>query len=291
MQRDSVGATLISIRDRLRTAGIASAQLDARLIVQHATQLSHERLIAEAQRAITQSESRSIESMALRRAAHEPVSRLLGEREFYSRMFRISPHTFDPRPDTETLVETVLKIVRRTSSSGRGWRIGELGAGSGAIIVTLLAELPEATGMAGDMSSDALTIAGENALRHKVAERVDLVCGSWFEGFTGSFDMIVSNPPYIAEQDMAALAPEVRLYDPATALHGGSDGLGAYRQIAKNVGRYLRISGYCCVEIGSGQEEKVADIMLEGGLRLPCEVPQFSPDLCGITRVLTFENA
>jgi release factor glutamine methyltransferase len=290
MQRDSVGAALICIKNQLGKAGIASARLDARLIVQHATRLSHEQLIADTQRAITERESRSIEKMALRRAAHEPVSRLLGEREFYGRIFRIDQHTFDPRPDTETLVETVLKIVRLRSSSGQGWRIGELGTGSGAIIVTLLAELPEAIGVAGDMSSEALAIARENALRHKVANRVDLVNGSWFEGFTGSFDMIVSNPPYIAEEDMAALAPEVRLYDPVKALDGGPDGLKAYRQIAKDARRYLRINGYCCLEIGSGQEEKVTNIMLDGRLRLPCKVPRLSQDFSGITRVLTFEN-
>lgn len=290
MQRDSVEATLISIKDRLGKAGIESAQLDARLIVQHAIQLSHEQLIAYAQRPITEGESRSIETMAVRRMAHEPVSRLLGEREFYGRMFRINQHTFDPRPDTETLVETALNLVRLNSGSGQGWRIGELGTGSGAIIVTLLAELPQAMGMAGDTSTEALAIAGENALRHKVANRVELVSGSWFEDFTGSFDMIVSNPPYIAEGDMAALAPEVRLFDPATALKGGPDGLNAYRQIAKDAGRFLRIGGYCCVEIGSGQEEKVTNIMLDGRLRLPCKVPRISPDLSGITRVLTFES-
>jgi release factor glutamine methyltransferase len=290
MQRESVAATLVSIKDRLAKAGIASARLDARLIVQQATRLSHEQLIADGRRPITERESRSIASMAQRRAAHEPVSRLLGEREFYGRKFRINRSTLDPRPDTEILVETALELARLDGSDGRGWRIGDLGTGSGAIIVSLLAELPEATGVASDISAEALRMARDNALRHKVADRLELVNGSWFESYTGRFDLIVSNPPYIAEADMKALPPEVRLYDPAEALNGGGDGVQCYRQIAGAVGRFLRIGGYLCVEIGAGQEENITSIMLNCGLRLPCKTPSRTPDLCGITRVLTFEN-
>lgn len=147
MPHETVAATLAMLKDRLRNAGIASAQLDARLIVQHACRLSHEQLIADPLRALTETERQSVERLARRRAAHEPVSRLLGEREFYGRMFQIDRSTLDPRPDTETLVETALSISRMQNSSESGWRVADIGTGSGAIIVTLLAELPKARGL------------------------------------------------------------------------------------------------------------------------------------------------
>ena len=291
MPHETVAATLAMLKDRLRKAGIASAQLDARLIVQHACRLSHEQLIADPLRVLTETERQSVERLARRRAAHEPVSRLLGEREFYGRMFQIDRSTLDPRPDTETLVETALSISRMQNSSESGWRVADIGTGSGAIIVTLLAELPKARGVASDISREALAVARENALRHNVASRLELVHGSWFEGFEGSFDLVVSNPPYIEEAALGGLPPEVRLHDPPVALNGGPDGLNSYRQIAREARRFLRIGGCLCLEIGWRQEEKVKDLMIGGGLRPTLKAPPLTPDLCGINRVMAFENA
>jgi release factor glutamine methyltransferase len=291
MQRDGVAAVQAAIRNRLRGAGISSAQLDARLIVQHAMQLSHERLIAEPQRALTAVESRSIEMLTERRMAREPVSRIVGEREFYGRMFGVNTDTLDPRPDTETLVEAALAIVRLQSSSGKGWRIADLGTGSGVVIITLLAELPEAAGAASEISRGALAMARENALRHKVASRLALIRCSWLAGLQDGFDLIVANPPYIPTASLAELPPEVGCYDPVLALDGGADGLEAYRRIGKGIGRHLRVGGHLCLEIGRGQEGAVSKIMVDCGLRPACKVPPLTPDISRITRVVTFESS
>ena len=290
MQRDCVAAVQAAIRHRLSGAGISSAQLDARLIVQHAMQLSHERLIADPQRSLTMEERRSIEMLTERRMAREPVSRIVGEREFYGKMFGLNKDTLDPRPDTETLVEGGLAVVRLQSASGKGWRIAELGTGSGAVIITLLAELPDAVGAASDISSGALAMARENALRHKVANRLTLIRCCWLAGLQDGFDLIVANPPYIPTAGLAELPPEVRCYDPVLALDGGADGLEAYRRIGNDVAYHLRAGGHLCLEIGRGQEEAVSRIMLDCGLRPACKVPPHTPDICRITRVVTFES-
>jgi release factor glutamine methyltransferase len=280
--------------NRLKTtfgaAGIPSPQLDARLIVQHATGLSHEQLIAAGERRPTEIELRLIEELAVRRLAREPVSRLLGEREFYGRRFWISAATLDPRPETEILVDAALHMARGCRTGAEGLRVADLGTGSGAIIVTLLAELPLAGGAASDISADALEVAQKNALRHKVADRLELLQGSWFDRLTGTYDLIVSNPPYVAEKELGALPPEVRLYDPREALDGGKDGLSAYRRIARDARRHLRIGGHLVLEIGRGQEGQVTKIVRDHGLRPSCKIPAFTPDLSGIVRVLAFET-
>jgi release factor glutamine methyltransferase len=290
MRPDTIAARLAGTRQRLNNAGIASARLDARLIVQHATGLSHEQLVANEARGIREGENRLIEELVERRLKHEPVSRLIGEREFYGRSFRISRHVLDPRPETETLVDVALSLSKLGGAKARPGRIADLGTGSGAIIISVLAELPWAAGVASDITREALAVARENSLRHKVANRLELLEGSWFQGFTGEFDLILSNPPYIAEQDLPALPPEVRLFDPKAALNGGSDGLDAYREIAKGSRQYLRIGGHLCLEIGRGQENEVREIILGEGLRPSCKASVETPDLGGRVRVLTFER-
>jgi release factor glutamine methyltransferase len=288
MQPETLSEIILSVRRRLERAGIESAALDARLIVQHITRLTHEEIIASPDERLGLRQRSRIGRLVARREAREPVSRLTGEREFYGRKFHLSRHTLDPRPETETLVETALALVRMTSWNGSGVLIADIGTGTGAIAISLLAELPGARAVASDISQSALNTAVNNSLRHKVADRVEFVRCSWFRSLAGVFDLIVSNPPYLRTGDITWLSPEVRQHDPIRALDGGPDGLDAYREIAKAVVGHLRVGGHVCLEIGQGQERAVSQIMAGAGLKPACKIWPATPDLAGISRVLTF---
>lgn len=196
-------------------------------------------------------------SFTQRRLKFEPVSHILGNREFYGRSFRVTPDVLDPRADTETLIEAVLALAK----DQRPIRILDLGTGSGAIAVTLLAELPGATVVASDLSAAALHVAKGNAEALGVAGRASFVQANWYEGIGGRFDLIVSNPPYIPLGDIAGLAPDVREFDPQRALDGGPDGLEAYRRIAGGAGGHLAPKGHIVLEIGAGQENAVNNLL------------------------------
>jgi release factor glutamine methyltransferase len=262
MRHETLAGLLVAGRRQLQQAGIETAHLDARLLLQHATQLSHETLIVDPNQTVDFKALGAFEAFIQRRLRREPVSRILGEREFYGRLFKLSPATLDPRPATETLIEVSLAVLEARA------RILDLGAGTGAIIVTLLAEAPSCTGLAVDISPEALEIATQNAQLHHVADRLELHCSNWFERVDGRFDLIVSNPPYIAATDIAALAPDVRNFDPRTALDGGVDGLEAYRKIAADAGSHLKPSGSIIVEIGAGQHDAVVTIFASHGFAL-----------------------
>jgi release factor glutamine methyltransferase len=258
-----------------------SPQLDARLLLQHATGISREDLILEPQREVAPAIADHFRQLVTRRLAHEPVSRILGEREFYGRPFKVTPDVLDPRPDTETLVDLALPLM------GPGSRILDLGTGSGAIIITLLAERPDATGVATDLSAAALAVAAANAAALGVADRLDFVQGSWFGAVSGRFDLIVSNPPYIPSADIAGLEPDVRAYDPHLALSGGSDGLDPYRVIAAEATNHLAPGGYVVVEQGAGQADDVAAIFTATGFHLVRQ----GIDLGGHIRCLIFSGS
>jgi release factor glutamine methyltransferase len=286
---DSVAAFSAVVKDRLQVAGLATPALDARMIIMRATGLTHEELIARSGTSVAPEARVQIMGMVRRREEGEPLSRMFGEREFYGRLFTLNSGTLDPRADTETLVDAGLRVLREQPH--QAWRIADLGTGSGAVIITVLAEMPEAEGVGTDLCITALKAARVNALRHKVANRLELIEGSWFETLSGAFDLIVSNPPYIASGAIALLPREVRLHDPHRALDGGPDGLSAYRALAEGVCRHLRIGGHLCVEIGEGQEGAVGAIMRGGGLRPARRHPPVTADLSGTPRVLTFVNA
>ncbi len=268
-------------RRAFEEVGIETAALDARLLLQHAAQLDHEELAADPDRMINGAEARRFRELMARRAAREPVSRILGEREFHGRSFEVTPAVLDPRPDTETLIDAALP--RRPEPR----RLLDLGTGSGVIIVTLLAEWPEATGVATDLSAAALEVAERNAARHKVNGRVRFVHGNWFEGVDGRFDLILSNPPYIPLGEIARLAADVRCFDPLRALDGGPDGLEAFRRIAAGAGRHLAPHGTVLMEIGAGQSAEVEAIFETAGLT--CQGR--AHDLSGHIRCLTFHKA
>lgn len=280
----SVGEALASLRRRLAAAGVANPALDARLLLMAAAGLSHEALIAAPDRRLDESHARRLEELARRRLGREPVSRIVAEREFYGRLFALGPASLDPRADTETLVERALDFAK---SRAAPMDILDLGTGSGAILVTLLCELPQARGTGTDMSLAALKEAHCNAERHGVAKRARFVRANWCEGISGLFDLIVSNPPYIPSGELAFLEPEVRDYDPPSALDGGPDGLAAYRAIAGGAAGLLKQGGLLALEIGAGQDDAVSAIFAGEGWTPASEGAAWR-DLAGRIRVLAF---
>ena len=250
----------------LRDGGIDTAALDARALLKTATGLPLEALIVKGREPLGAPSGKRLDEYVARRLAGEPVSRIRGSREFYGRDFKIDPNTLDPRPDTETLVDAALGLARGEDLSGRDLRLLDLGTGSGCILLTLLAELPDATGTGTDINPGALAVAGHNAKALGVADRARFVAADWFEGLTGRYDLIVSNPPYIASAEIEALSPEVARHDPRAALDGGADGLDAYRRIAARAERFLAPDGVLLVEIGSTQAGSVAELFRAAGL-------------------------
>lgn len=261
MPPDHLASLLAAATARLKAAGSDTPTLDARLLLQAAAGLTREDLILGPDRQPTPAQRACFESFIARREAHEPVSRILGEREFYGRAFRVTPDTLDPRPDTETIIEAALPLM------AKGARLLDLGTGTGAIAITLLAERPDASGIATDLSPAALAVARENAARLGVADRLTLVEGNWFAPVAGTFDIVLSNPPYIPSGDIASLSPDVRHFDPALALSGGTDGLAPYRIIASGAAAHLAAGGHVLVEIGAGQADDIEAIFAAAGFR------------------------
>jgi release factor glutamine methyltransferase len=266
-ERDGVtrAEALRTLRGAFCEAGVENPALDARLLVLAASDLSAADLIREPEQALRADDLRRLATMTKRRIAREPVSRILGEREFWGLPLTISPAALDPRPETETLVEAALTVfaLRR----GEPLRILDIGAGSGAVLCALLNELPKAFGFALEISLPAAKVARDNLSRFGFGGRSSVVVGDWLTALKGRFDIIVSNPPYIASGAIAALSPEVRDYDPVGALDGGFDGLDAYRAIGMALGRLVEPNnGAFFLEVGAGQAESVAAIVAQAGL-------------------------
>ncbi len=278
----------LEIAARLRAADIDTAMLDGRLIICHVTGLSDVDLIARPQTPVSDQQILKINQMTDRRQAGEPVSRLTGYKEFFGRRFMVAPATLDPRPDTEVLVETGVRLLRGLPD-GRPGRVLDIGTGTGVIAITVLGEELSATAVATDISQPALEICGRNAAVHGVDERLETVCTNWADGVSGSFDLVISNPPYIASHEIAGLAAEVRDYDPGLALDGGADGLDAYRAIFSDAARLIRTEGHVLVEFGKGQHEAVVQIAAQEGFALSDDGPGLVRDLAGIVRCAVFE--
>lgn len=269
---------------QLRDAGIESPDLDARLLVGHALGLAHAELVAAASRLLSTEEKAAIETLLTRRLAREPVARILGRKEFWSLPLNLSAATLVPRPETETLVEAALDAIAHAAPREQ-LRILDLGTGTGAILLALLSELPQATGVGCDIDPLALDTARANARDLGLAQRCEFTLSDFGTGLTGAFNLVVSNPPYIASADLPALPPEVRDHDPRLALDGGADGLACYRTIASRIGNLLTPGGLLALEIGAGQANAVAAIFEATGLT-PAAPPR--ADLAGIHRALVF---
>ena len=269
----SVAAALAEGRARLAAAGVESPARDARLLLAEALGVEAGRLAIMGPDPVDAAAAAAYAAMLDRRAAREPVAHILGRRLFWGRRFRVTPEVLDPRPETESLVAAALEAPFA--------RVLDLGTGSGALAVTLLADRPQATGVATDLSHAALEVAAENAARHGVAARLTLRRADWAEGIAGPFDLIVSNPPYLAEAEMAEVAPEVAR-EPRMALTPGGDGLAAYRAIAAAAPRLLAPGGRLLLEIGMTQGAPVAALLRAAGL----DAVAVRPDLDGRDRVV-----
>jgi release factor glutamine methyltransferase len=265
------------IAARFTAAGIEGARSEAWLLLAAVTGRERAALIAGGRDTLSAGQEARLDALVRRRVAREPVAYLRGEKEFWSLRFEVGPGVLIPRPETETVVEAVLA---RLPDGQRPLRLLDLGVGSGCLLLALLSELPRATGLGVDESGGALAIAGRNAERLGLAARAHFRPGYWGEGLAGAFDVIVSNPPYVAEADWYGLQPEIRDFEPKAALVAGPDGLAAYRALAPDCARLLAPGGLCALEIGFGQGDAVAALLAAQSLT----VIKRPRDLAGIER-------
>jgi release factor glutamine methyltransferase len=268
---NTIAVLLSDVRRRFEEASLDSPEADARLLMQHVLGLSREEMFLKQDVPVDEPRAKLLEQLVVRRLKREPVSRIVGTRSFWKSDFRISADTLDPRPDSEVLIETVLRYPK-----GGAARILDLGTGSGCLLLSLLQELPFAAGVGVDISADAIRTAQENAKSLGLSRRVKFVARDWSEArFDKPFDIVISNPPYISDQEMKGLAPEVALYDPARALRGGPDGLDCYRGIINLLPIFLKVEGYVFFEIGHTQAKAVKELLEQAGLT----VLETAPDL------------
>jgi release factor glutamine methyltransferase len=277
----TVGSARRALTMVFQNAGLDTPELDARALIGHALGLDHTALIAAGDRVLSDEEATSIDVLARRRLAREPVARITGVKEFWSLPLRIGRATLVPRPETETVVEAALAAIDASGCRHRPLRIADIGTGSGALLLALLSELPHAEGVGTDTSFAALAVARDNARRLGIA-RAEFVACDLAAALRGPFDLVVSNPPYVATPEIATLAPEVRNYDPHQALDGGPDGLNFYRAIARDVGALIARRGFLAVEIGAGQAPAVVALFAAQGLAILGS----RSDLQGIPRAL-----
>ena len=265
----------------LETAGIENPRLDTRLLAAAVMKIPQAQLFFRTEAMMQDHEYDLFQAYLLRRIDFEPVSRILGQREFWSLPFVVTPDTLDPRPDSETVVEGVLLSLSKQNRTAS--YILDVGTGTGCLLLALLSEFECARGVGLDLSPGAAKTASENAEKLGFGSRSAFVVGDWVASLDGRFDVIVSNPPYIAEEDIERLSPDVRNYDPSLALSGGVDGLKAYKKLIPDCWRLLSDRGILMLEIGQGQEKAVAAILMQAGL---CEI-ELHTDLAGIIRCVS----
>jgi release factor glutamine methyltransferase len=278
----SIAQARRALAEQFRAAGIESPELDARVLIGHALGLDHAGLAAAAAQNLPDLTASDIERFAARRLSGEPVARIVGQKEFWSLPLAVTPAVLVPRPETETVVELALALLDRDGERTRALRIADLGTGSGAILLALLSELPSAQGIGTDIDASALGVARANARHIGLGDRAEFVVSDYATALEGAFDLVVSNPPYVASADIATLAPEVRDHDPRHALDGGADGLAAYRAIAAGAPGLLKPAGHLVVEIGAGQEREVGELFAAAGLA----IAGTRHDLAGMARAI-----
>lgn len=267
-------------QNALEQSFIPSARLDARLLLAHSSGLSREAMLLDMKKPLAAPEWDDFKALVARRAAREPLSHIVCRREFWGCHFYVTKDTLDPRPDSETLIEEALKCFPNKAAP---LRILDLGTGTGCLLLTLLKEYPNARGTAVDISPAALDVAKINCHNLGLEQRVEFALQCWGKGLSGSYDLIISNPPYIEEGAIAALEPEVALYEPRLALTGGEDGLQCYRELAPDIASLLADDGFSILEFGKGQEHQVAAILATSHL----QTISFGSDLSGTVRCIT----
>lgn len=287
----AAGWTLSSLAAHLRramqAAGLPDAGLEARILLEHCTRTGRLDAVSDPLRTVPAHEAGEALRALARRLDGEPVHRIVGWREFYGMRLELSSQTLEPRPDTETLVDLVLPMVRQVAARDGGCRVLDLGTGTGAIALALLSQEPRAAAVVCDILPGALAAARRNADMLGITERIETVHSDWFEGVTGRFDVIVSNPPYIESSVIASLQKEVREHDPREALDGGPDGLDAYRAIAAGAARHLVDGGCVALEFGAGQLQDVEAVFAGAGFT----VRETASDLGGHVRAAVFAPA
>jgi release factor glutamine methyltransferase len=259
---ETVDALVARAAAALAEAGIESARLDSRLLLSHATGETVERLVARSERAVSAAEADAFAALIRRRTGREPLAQIVGRREFWSLPFLTTRDTLTPRPDSEAVIEAVLALIPDRNAA---LDMLDIGTGTGCLLLALLSEYPRARGVGTDLSFAAAQVALRNAAALGCGARSTILVGAWDDAVAGAFDLVVSNPPYIATAELAALAPEIRGFEPRLALDGGADGLAAYRTLAPRVYERLRPGGYAVLEVGAGHAYAVAAILQDAG--------------------------
>ncbi len=249
-------------KDRLKDAGIDQPSIDARLMLEVAANVTRTEIVTDPYRELTAEQEATLEDYLSRRARREPVSHIIGRKGFWKILLQVNKNVLTPRPETEVIVDEVLKAFPEAMP----FSMLDLGVGSGTILLAVLAERPAAKGLGIDASSEALAVARDNAASLDLNTRAAFMHGDWTAGLgDASFDLVVSNPPYIPTADIETLEPEVRDHEPRLALDGGADGLDAYRLLAPEILRVLKPAGMFAVEIGFDQSKAVEALFREAG--------------------------
>ena len=262
---------------RLAAAQIEEPQREARLLFAHAVGVAPGKLIGFSEQPI--GDPSKYFDLVDKRAAHVPYSRIVGKREFWSLDFQLTDDTFDPRPDSEVVVSSALHNIPNKFAA---LRIADMGTGTGCLLLALLSELQNATGVGVDRETATAAVAAANAISLGLQDRADIIVGDWGSSLSGKFDLIVANPPYISTSTIRELAPDVRLHEPILALDGGADGLDAYRAVAPDLVRLLVPEGLAAIEVGVVQAAGVTEILDAVGLT----VTSVDPDLSGVDRCI-----
>lgn len=285
----SLRTTVAGVQRDLAAVGIADAAAEARRLVVSATGLPPETALGEPELKLGAAQQARVAEWLARRLRREPLARIVGSREFYGRPFALCEATLEPRDDTETLIDVALTLIDERRGRGHSWRIIDVGTGTGCLALTLLAELPHATALATDLSTQAIDMARANAEALAVADRCDWRRTSYLEGVAGPFDILVSNPPYVRQPELSALQPEVRIYDPVLALDGGSDGLAAYRAIAADLAGVVP-RGLVLFEVAGDDHERVTETINDvAGRSNLCALGVWR-DLTGLGRCVAYET-
>ena len=276
-----ISDALLQARRALDLNGVSNSKLDVLILLAHAIFFTKEQIIFNPDFELNSTQQKDFFKLIERRAAREPTSQIIGKREFFGEDFFVTKDVLDPRPDSESLIELILKNF---SDKNQKLKILELGVGSGCLIITLLKAYKAAFGVGVDISKAALEICKKNADRHQVQERLELLESDLFAKVKTKYDLIISNPPYIPSEEIKILEPEVRIHEPLSALDGGVDGLDFYRRISEKAHDFLNKNGRIILEIGYGQAEKIIEIFNKKGFSLS----ESKLDLGGVTRVLEF---